>query len=290
MNIETLEKGNYYVLWTNSKINNVCDLTEIGYEKCDNNKKTQYNFYLQYSFHYVLKGKGYYQYNGKTIPITENTIFIVSPSKQCRYWQDKEDPWEYIWIKVMGAEIKDLFRMAKFNENSLIYSCKDDSIGKKLLNLFSLSVPQPLALPYYKGIFYDTIASVITERCQNDEKFSLYFNPTVKAVYDYVSVNYTQCDISVESLSKQFGISPNYLSRLFKKEVGHSLKNYIMNLKILLAKYLIAQNSMSIKDIAEKCGFCDQFYFSRIFKKYTNMSPLEYKNNIIKNLDLSLTE
>ena len=69
--------------------------------------------------------------------------------------------------------------------------------------------------------------------------------------------------------------------KLFKKETGKSIINYLLDERLESAKMLIREGSLSLSDIAVETGFSDYNYFSRIFKKRVGVSPISYKKNII---------
>jgi len=85
-------------------------------------------------------------------------------------------------------------------------------------------------------------------------------------------------DITLSSLANLVGMHPNYLSSLFKKEVGLSIAEYIQRTKIEEAKSLLTFTNYSLLKIATMLNFHDQSYFTKIFKKYTGITPRKYKN------------
>lgn len=87
-------------------------------------------------------------------------------------------------------------------------------------------------------------------------------------------------DITVSKLSEVVDVNPNYLSRLFKNEVGISLSTYIQKQKIEEAKKLLTFTDQSIMDICVSLNFSDQSYFTKVFKKHTQMTPKQYRDQI----------
>ena len=73
-----------------------------------------------------------------------------------------------------------------------------------------------------------------------------------------------------------FGLSPNYLSILFKKNCGTGFSEYIAQAKINRAKALLMEQDMKIYEAADQLGFESAFYFSKVFKKVTGLSPREF--------------
>lgn len=74
-------------------------------------------------------------------------------------------------------------------------------------------------------------------------------------------------------------ISPGYLSRIFKKETGLSLSDYIIQKRISVAKQLLVKTNLPITTIAERIGLSYASYFKKLFKEKVNMTPQEYRQN-----------
>lgn len=99
-------------------------------------------------------------------------------------------------------------------------------------------------------------------------------------VESYVKSNYNK-DISLKSVAERFYISPVYLGQLFKKRFGVYFKDYLHNLRIEEAKRLLRKTDLKVYEIAFEVGYSDPNYFINKFKKYTQLTPLEYKEKII---------
>ena len=80
-----------------------------------------------------------------------------------------------------------------------------------------------------------------------------------------------------------FGLSPNYLSALFKKTCNIGFSEYITQKKVARAKTLLLEQDMKIYEVADQLGFESAFYFSKVFKKVEGISPREYmQSHLIK--------
>ncbi|MBT2575198.1 AraC family transcriptional regulator [Bacillus sp. ISL-51] len=85
--------------------------------------------------------------------------------------------------------------------------------------------------------------------------------------------------ISIKDLADMVHLNPVYLSQLFKKETNKPLGKYIQDEKIKEAQKLLIQSEHSVADICMLLHFNDQSYFSSIFKKYTGLTPIQYRKN-----------
>lgn len=86
--------------------------------------------------------------------------------------------------------------------------------------------------------------------------------------------------IYLEELARESGVSVSHYSRLFVQKTGHSPLEYFVNLKIQRACRLLDNTALTIAEIASEIGFSDQFYFSRIFHKVMNLSPVRYRDKL----------
>lgn len=84
---------------------------------------------------------------------------------------------------------------------------------------------------------------------------------------------YDNPDMTLNYVSGQIGVSPNYLSALIRKHTGKTFVDLLTAKRIETAKELLLCSTMKIREISEKCGYSDQHYFSYCFKKYTGFSP-----------------
>lgn len=110
-----------------------------------------------------------------------------------------------------------------------------------------------------------------------DTKHMAQYSPIIRDVLNYISINYTQ-NISLHELSDTNHISEEYLSRLFKKELGVTLTTYIGNLRTKKPAELLKTSKLSIAEIAMYVGYSDSNYFVKVFKKRYGMTPSTYRS------------
>lgn len=92
---------------------------------------------------------------------------------------------------------------------------------------------------------------------------------------------HTHCgdDLTRNHLAEIVYLNPDYMARLFKKETGLSLGNYVIQARIAAAKHLLETTPMSVYVIAKKVGYTNYSYFSKLFKQVVGLSPNEYKRD-----------
>lgn len=91
----------------------------------------------------------------------------------------------------------------------------------------------------------------------------------------YLQENYAR-DITGAALTARFECSYDHMNRLFKKTTGSTITAFLNRLRISKAQQLLADGSCRLADVAERCGFHDIYYFSKVFKKIVGISPGAY--------------
>lgn len=89
---------------------------------------------------------------------------------------------------------------------------------------------------------------------------------------DYVYKN-IRGKLTLKNLSDILGYNDEYLGKVFIKETGESFTDYVNKARLKQSIQLLKNHSLSLADIAELCGFCDSFYYSKVMKKYMDISP-----------------
>ena len=116
---------------------------------------------------------------------------------------------------------------------------------------------------------------------QDEDSEEAAVNPsTIKMIVGEMKQHYTE-NITLTDLSRKYGISPGHLSGLIKEELQLSFSEYIASKRLQKAKELLADESLSIEEIAERVGYSDYFYFTKVFKKNCGISPSKYRKNLL---------
>ena len=129
--------------------------------------------------------------------------------------------------------------------------------------------------PYGKAKAMSIFYGILDRLCHEEASAT----PILASVIKYLSESFTDPTISNESLAARANISEVYMRRLFFKEMGTTPKQYVLELRLRLAKQLLLERSLSVTDIAEKCGFSSVYHFCRVFKLATGQTPTEFASS-----------
>lgn len=118
-------------------------------------------------------------------------------------------------------------------------------------------------------------------RIQSEEKV-IAGNIIIKNIQNYINEHINE-DLSLVRLSELVYLNPIYLSRLYKKETGSNLSDYINEIRLMKAKGLLIDSNLKIYEIAKAVGYESAQYFNRIFKRNINMTPQEFRDSFLSN-------
>lgn len=127
---------------------------------------------------------------------------------------------------------------------------------------------------YYADDLKNWIFSCIKQYSENKKPHN--YLPIVKKAVQYIHLNY-QHDITLQKLSKELFVTPNYLGKLFHQEIGCKMTDYLNRYRIEQAKELLKDPTLKTSEIAERVGFTSYKYFLVVFAKYTNQNIREYR-------------
>lgn len=102
------------------------------------------------------------------------------------------------------------------------------------------------------------------------------FDNVVEDIRSYIEEN-LYSDLSISTLAQQYNYNEKYLGRLFKNRTGYTIHEYCNYLRLSKAKTLLRSTNLSISQVAAQAGYNNVTYFIRIFKKHTQLSPLQYR-------------
>ncbi len=103
---------------------------------------------------------------------------------------------------------------------------------------------------------------------------------TIRRIKQYIA-EHSHEDISLEAIGERFELSPFYISKLFKEQVGVNYIDFLTECRIDKAKKLMSDPARSLKEITFEVGYHDPNYFSKVFKKMCDLSPTEYRRALL---------
>lgn len=268
------------ILYTPSEFakTNLLHLQEIGQlqaKKPHTNSRSKLNSYL---FFVVREGSGTLVYAGRTYELSTGSLVFIDCYKPYSH-TSSENLWTLQWAHFYGPNMNGIYQ--KYVERGgkpCFKSSRLDDYLQLLDHLHTLATSDD----YIKDMkIFEKLSSLLTLLMEDSwAPFDTQKHPAGKRnlqdVKNYIDIHFTE-KITLNELSEQFYINKYYLTRIFKEQFGMPISQYIMQLRITHAKQNLRFTTLSIEEIAVKCGLEDANYFSRAFRKVEGVSPGEYR-------------
>ncbi|HJT58298.1 MAG TPA: AraC family transcriptional regulator [Ktedonobacteraceae bacterium] len=170
-------------------------------------------------------------------------------------------------MKNLSLSHNTLFRKAA--EGAGVHPLYLDSISGK----FAIQIEQAQSIGELEAL-YEEMPYVY---CSAVRELALAaFPPIIKEAIIFIRFNIDQ-PLSLNHIADTLGVHPSYLSRAFKRELGMTLTDYVNQLRIEEATYLLDHSNASVTEIASSVGFNDSNYFSKVFRKWQRVTPHDYR-------------
>lgn len=242
------------------------DITPVlfGWENCKGSHSFGPAVRDYYLLHCVVSGKGTFKNSRDSYSLSKGQLFLIRPGEITYYSADEVEPWSYIWIGFTGA-LADAF--------DSVPDVVSADFERLFIELKEAANNGGVSAELIIGNLYLIMARLIP---QNKGTDTAPESVAIRAA-KYIERSYMQ-PLSVEAIASGMHISRQYLSRLFKREYGVSLQEYIVSVRMRRAlEFLEGGNSVS--NTASMTGYTDVFNFSKMFKKYYGFSPSQAMKN-----------
>lgn len=262
------------------------DLVELnllycGWERCESGYRYGPNRRKNYVLHVIKEGKGTLELKGKIYHLEAGDVFVLRPGVTAWYEADKAQPWFYFWVGFNGLKAEECVKNAGFLEKEPFRSvkCGEMLCGyiEKILEAHQLTGANDLKR---RGLLMLFFSELIKDYQENSPgaRTSLEYPGTayVKMAMDYIAQNYKR-KLRIQEMAAYIGVNRSYLTAIFKKIVGCSPQEYLVNLRMEKAKAMLEETEIKINVIAASVGYADQLAFSRIFNQRYGMGPREYR-------------
>lgn len=232
-----------------------------------------------YQLLYIAAGKGEFYFKGSKEPtiVTKGNMILFRPGEPQVYYYYAVDKTEVYWVHFTGWKVEEYLER---------YELPHDE------NVFYTGVS-----PDYPWIYNQMIRELQLQRVNHEDMISLYMhhifitinryikerretkNDTINDIEraaHYFKDNYNK-QISIEQYAAEHLMSVNWFIHSFKSVMKMSPMQYIISLRIAMAKGYLENSTKNIAEISNEVGYENALYFSRLFRKYTGMTPTEYR-------------
>ena len=223
---------------------------------------------------YTRSGRGYVELKNRRLNLLPGSMVVVPLNHECHYYCS--EPMEigacaFTLQMAPGVDVFDLYRVP---DNPV--PVNDEQLFSDIIEASSLAGGTLLAMGAMLKLLAPVIEASTTRRESEQDEVRM------QKVLGYIDQHLS--DLDMTDLSGQLGFSDGHFSRWFSAMMGVSPKRYVIQKRVEAATRLLLFGGQNIEAVARQCGYDDALYFSRIFKKYTGLSPRDYRKT--KQFDL----
>lgn len=224
----------------------------------------------------ITNGKGTLTLENETFPLSKGDCFFIDCHKPHSYATSSFSPWNVVWLHFNGGKSKEYYEYFTSHKKNIFKSPAFDDIVSTILEIININDTQNINAEIITSkMIVELLTSILTVQDKFDESDTA-INRKLEKIYEFINTNFKE-NITLDELSSKFYISKFYLTREFKKIYGITVFQHIINTRINFAKKQLRFSDKSIEEIAHLCGFNDQSYFARQFKKVENVTCLAYR-------------
>jgi len=236
------------------------------------------NGYPDYQWFHCVKGSGKLLIDGKEFIISKNTGFYLSPNFPHEYYSI-EEPWETHWVAFSGYGVHQLFESLNFNHYGVFHFNDLKFIDTIITDIFyGAKTDTPSTRLKNSSKLYNLLIEVKNLTRENSNNQENIYYEKLKPVLSFIENNYNK-NPSIEDMAWIIKVTPQYLCRLFKKNMNMRPFTYLTQYRLQKAKEMLLNNmEMKIGTIYTEVGYNDESYFCALFKKNEGLTPSEFRN------------
>lgn len=239
--------------------------------------KTSYDYYTEgsnqefYEIRYVLDGEGYLKYNGRSYLLKKGDGCLID-CRQKYYYQTSSYNWISTCLHFNGAPAFPLVQAYLQSGNVKFTDAMFSNFEPLQAHILQCTRKVSSYMEYEVSC---TFCMLLTNLLIAHSK-TRSTSEVIEKIVSYIQANYMK-NLTADELSHHFGISRTHMTRCFKEYTGFAPHEYITQLRIYNAKYLLKATNLSIEDISHQTGFSDSVYFIQVFKKMEGTTPSKFR-------------
>ncbi|MFD0712252.1 helix-turn-helix domain-containing protein [Paenibacillus sp. GCM10027626] len=228
---------------------------------------------------YIVHGKVVYQLNGTDVILSKGDVLFVQAGTLRAAHNDKSGAHQKYAAHFDFTANIPLSKLAIPAEGFLKMKLRNTGYFRQRFSILLLQWYDTYSKQSFicDGILLELLG--IAFRKTDNEKISAQAEELILKIKDYIFHNYTK-PLRLTDLAQFAGKSPNHISKVFKQVLGQTPIEYINEIKIAIAEDLLTKTTMTVTQISDHLGYCEQSYFHRIFKKHTGKSPSYYRKEV----------
>lgn len=235
-----------------------------GYHTEGNNQKF-------YEIRYILDGEGSLKYKGRSYLLKKGEGCLIDCGQEY-YYQANSDNWVSTCLRFNGAPACPIVQEYVLSDN---VKFTDDMFSNfEPLQAHILQCTQKVSLSKKYEVsctFYMLLTNLLIAQSKTQSTLEV-----IEKIVSYIQANYMK-NLTLDELSRHFGLSRTHMTRCFKEHTGFAPHEYITQVRIYNAKYLLRATDLPIEEVSRQTGFSDSVYFIQVFKRMEGITPSKFR-------------
>ena len=242
----------------------------------------QYRHQPNYLLHYVRAGTLAHTVDGRTFDLHAGEATLFPLAGCVEYRVTGSAPVDLFWVLLNGKDVSHLLTAWNLEEDPVLRHLDRRALDRAMAQLLRrVATQRPATEALTCLALQAVIAHLCTARSSELKTGPLdltgrSLTPPIRLALGII-IHHFSAPIQVKGLAVHAGVTPNYLSGRFRREVGLPLKEWVKRYRIEQAKQLLTETRQPLQLIGAQVGIPAPAHFSRLFRKYSGMSARQYR-------------
>jgi AraC-like DNA-binding protein len=245
------------------------------YELHGLNRKVQQNLYV---FQYTLSGRGVIRIGDQTYSLTPGKAFLIEvPGDHHYYLPSDSTDWEFIYLSIIGNEAANIWTYMTEALGAVAYIHEDSPLIFLLKSIYKQAEAKRITDGYQASALVYQFIMEMYRAVNRRQSVQAEWPFSIMQAASYIQKHYAEVE-GPDDISARVRLSKYHFIRLFHRTTGMTTIQYITKIRLEKAMELLREERTTIDEIARRVGFSNGNYFIRAFRKYTGMSPGQFRS------------
>lgn len=231
-----------------------------------------------YSLVYITQGKGIFRVRGsRPLQVTAGDVLLIQPGVWHDYAPARETGWKEYWMMFNGRQAGKLISQVELPRRAPMMHF---GVDESLHHLFTQMLEVAREMPPFAEVLHSGMVLQMAAQIQSRLQLQREQGERDASFIQQAKQRLTEAGaepVNMKTLARSLGVSYPHFRRVFKTSTGLPPQQYLLNLRINRAKQLMEEPGIKLSDVARRAGFEDPYYFSRLFKQKTGITPSQWR-------------
>lgn len=230
-----------------------------------------------YQMLYIKEGFGHFLINGKMQKVNAPSIVIYKPKEHQKYIYEQNKKADIFWIHFSGSMVEEYLNKYRINHH-LLRLGTDFVLFETCVNRMLVTLQTEFAADMCCALFHTLLIDIsnMYSEAKNHSPHTNSSKDMLLVIYELMQRTFSE-NYAIKYYADMCDLSEIYFIKIFREKFNTTPRQFINSLRINKASQLLLETSLTVQAIADSVGFENPFYFSRLFRNTTSMTPSEFR-------------